>query len=97
MTRHQRVHAILVALFTAVVTSCGGDDSEPRSTGRPPAPPSFLEDCAGEDDCSDGLTCAQPVLIKTICTLPCETDADCPAGSGCWDRSYCTDFLQDLF
>ena len=90
MTAPGRAFATVVVVLVTGVAACGSD--EPNDE-RPPEPPSFLEPCYDENDCPEGLVCAAPILLETVCTMPCKTDSDCPRVAACWDRGYCDDFL----
>lgn len=70
-------------------------------------PENFGKECTGDSDCGAETVCA-PVVREdeevgdlSVCTVPCEGDADCPkvhcgAGTGGWcmDNGFCDVMCQ---
>jgi hypothetical protein len=73
---------------TATDTETGGSGGGTTTTG--PEKAKFAEPCTVDDDCEDPLVCFNFNAKGKLCTLPCQSAADCPApSSGCNGMGYC--------
>jgi len=74
----------LILIAGLAAAACGGDDRG----GTTPTGVAFAK-CAQDDDCDDGLFCAQGGIIAHHCARECKADTECVTRLG--DGHECVD------
>ena len=81
-----------LATGSCVVPPCGSDADCPgdqicdNGTCRVDADCTICAECSGQDDCGGaGFTCAETGFTPPFCTKVCNSQADCPGDSQCFD------------
>lgn len=88
-----RMAGYWVPVVFVAITACGSDNGSDDGSDDGSGNGTLSSGCSSNDDCEEGLICAQGSDLKGLCTCACELNSDCRTKFGdatqCWD-GYCT-------